>query len=186
MDKGNEYYRRFLQGEKEAFSELVATYNDRLILFLFGIVKDFATAEDIAADTFLHLLIKKPSFKQEAAFKTWLFRIARNRAIDYLRKKKKYPEISLEDASGTPASIKEQAESFLLHNEEKAKLYAALTSLPPHYQNVLQLLYFEELSYKQIAAILQMNEKQVKNIAYRARKAAKDAFEKEEIENAVK
>ncbi len=182
MDKGNEIYRRFLQGDTDALGELVALYNERLVLFLFGFVKDFSLAEDLAADTFLHLLVRKPSFRQEAAFKTWLFRIAKNKAIDFLRKQKKYPEISLENASDLPNS--DLPETQLLQEERNRKLYSALQTLPQHYRTVLQLLYFEEMTYKQAGAVLKMSEKQIRNLSYNARNSLKEACKKEGIENA--
>lgn len=182
MDKSNELYRRFLQGDKEALGELVSIYNERLILFLFSFVKDLAAAEDLAADTFLHLLVSKPSFRQQAAFKTWLFRIAKNKAIDFLRKKKKYPEISLENASDLQAS--DLPEAQLLQEERNRKLYAALQELPQHYRTVLQLLYFEEMTYKQAGKVLKMSEKQIRNLSYNARNSLREACKKEGIENA--
>lgn len=183
MDRGNELYRRFLQSDKDALGELVELYNERLVLFLFTFVNDFAEAEDLAADTFLHLLVRKPSFKQEAAFKTWLFRIAKNKAIDRLRKKKRYPEISLESEPLDIAHF-DLPETLLQREEKNAKLYTALYSLPQQYRTALQLLYFENMSYKQTASVLHMSEKQIKNLSYRARQALKDACLKEGIENA--
>ena len=182
MDKGNEFYRRFLQGDKQALGALVALYNERLILFLFGFVKDFATAEDLAADTFCYLLVRKPAFRQEAAFKTWLFRIAKSKAIDFLRKQKKYPEISLENASNLPCT--DLPETRLLQEERNRRLYLALQTLPQHYRTVLQLLYFEEMTYKQAGAVMKMSEKQIRNLSYNARLAVKEACKKEGIENA--
>ncbi len=182
MDKSNELYRRFLQGNNEALGELVKLYNERLILFLYGLVKDFATAEDLAADTFCYLLVKKPSFRQEAAFKTWLFRIAQNKAIDFLRKQKKYPEISLDYANELACT--DLPEARLLQEERDRKLYIALQTLPQHYRTVLQLLYFEEMTYKQAGAVMKMSEKQIRNLSYNARLAVKEACKKEGIENA--
>ena len=182
MDKGNEIYNRFLQGDTAALGDLVNLYNERLVLFLFGFVKDFSEAEDLAADTFLHLLVKKPSFKQEAAFKTWLFRIAKNKAIDFLRKKKRYPEISLEHAN--EIACIDLPETQILQEERNRKLYLALQALPQHYRTVLQLLYFEEMTYKQAGTVMKMSEKQIRNLSYNARLALKEACKKEGIENA--
>ena len=182
MDKANEIYNRFLQGDTTALGELVNLYNERLVLFLFGFVNDFSAAEDIAADTFLHLLVKKPSFRQGAAFKTWLFRIAKNKAIDFLRKKKRYPEISLEHANEIACA--DLPETRLLQEERNRKLYLALQTLPQHYRTVLQLLYFEEMTYKQAGTVMKMTEKQIRNLSYNARLSLKEACKKEGIENA--
>lgn len=186
MDKGNEYYRRFLQGDTHALADIVELYNERLISFLNGYLNDWATAQDIAADTFLHLLVKKPSFKQEASFKVWLFRIAKNKATDHLRRKKRYPEISLESDSCPDIPCSDLPELYLLQNEDAQTLYRLLRCLAPHYRTVLQLLYFEDMSYRQIAAVMRKNEKQIKNIAFRAREQMKKLYEKEENANADK
>ena len=183
MDKGNEYYNRFLQGDKDALGQLVSVYNQRLILFLFGLVQDWETAQDLAADTFCYLLVKKPSFREEAKFKTWLFRIAKNKAIDHLRKQRRYPEISID---GTEFDLPhfDLPEMRLEKEETNRKLYAALQTLPQNYRSVLTLLYFEDMSYKQAAQVLKKSEKQIKNDAYRARQALRTACQKEGIENA--
>ncbi len=183
MDRGNEYYNLFLQGDKEAFGSLVALYNERLILFLFGFVQDRMQAEDLAADTFCYLLIRKPSFREEAKFKTWLFRIAKNKAIDFLRKQKRYPEISFENGDFELPHF-DLPENALFQKETNQKLYAAMQTLPQQYRTVLCLIYFENMSYKQAARVLKKTEKQIKNDAYRARQALKIACRKEGIENA--
>ncbi|MBE6812939.1 MAG: RNA polymerase sigma factor [Ruminococcaceae bacterium] len=183
MDKSNELYRRFLQGDNDALGALVNIYNERLILFLYGFVKDSACAEDLAADTFLYLLVKKPSFRQESAFKTWLFRIAQNKAIDFLRKQKRYPEISLDNIK-TDLPSSDLPELRLLQEERNRKLYIALQKLPGQYRTVLQLLYFEEMTYKQAGAVLRMSEKQIRNLSYNARNSLREACKKEGIENA--
>lgn len=182
MDKGNEYYRRFLHGDKEALGMLVALYNEKLVLFLYSYTKNIADAEDLAADTFFTLLVRKPSFRDDAAVKTWLLCIAKNKAIDFLRKQKKYPEISLDEASDLPNS--DLPEVQILQEERNRKLYAALQTLPQHYRTVLQLLYFEEMTYKQAGKVLKMSEKQIRNLSYNARNSLREACKKEGIENA--
>lgn len=186
MNSDYENYMKFLQGDKDSLAPIVSAYNDKLVLFLFSYVKSMSIAEDLAADTFLYLLIKKPALKEVAAFKTWLFRVAANKAIDYLRKSKRFPEISLEDANLEMDIYYHNAEQTVIQNAETAKMYAALSSLSADYQTVLQLLYFEEMSYKQIAKVMKKTEKQIKNLAYNARNAAKTALQKEGFSYEIK
>ena len=75
MDNGASSYHRFLEGDNSALEEIVELYNKKLILFLNTYVTNLAVAEDLAADTFLELIIKKPRFNQKSSFKTYLLRL---------------------------------------------------------------------------------------------------------------
>ena len=88
MDNGASSYRRFRDnGDESGLIEIIRDYKDGLILYLSSIVGDLNTAEDIAEDTFVVLGTKKPKDKGKSSFKTWLYTIGRNAAIDYMRKK---------------------------------------------------------------------------------------------------
>ena len=90
MDNGASSYLRFLSGDKEGFIDLVKEYNDGLILFLDSIIKDIHIAEEAADDTFLKLYTKKPVYKSDYSFKTWLYTIGRNTALNYLKQLKRH------------------------------------------------------------------------------------------------
>ena len=92
---GNIIYRRYLSGDDEAFVEIIKEYKDGLILYLNNFINDIYIAEELAEDTFVKLGIKKPKNTEKASFKTWLYIIGRNIAIDYLRKKTKLKEVSI-------------------------------------------------------------------------------------------
>ena len=96
MDHGAENYARFLSGDEDGFVAIVKAYKDGLLLYINSYVHDIYAAEELTEDTFVKLGIKKPKYKGQAAFKTWLYAIARNLAIDYLRKHAKHREQSLE------------------------------------------------------------------------------------------
>ena len=86
MDNDASSYRRFLDGEDDGFVEIVRDYKDGLILFLDSFVRNLSIAEDLAEDAFVKLGIKKPHFSIKSSFKTWLYAIGRNVAVDYNRK----------------------------------------------------------------------------------------------------
>ncbi|MBQ3154302.1 MAG: RNA polymerase sigma factor, partial [Clostridia bacterium] len=90
MDHGESSYRRFLQGDDSGFEEIVRSYSDGLVLFLYGYVGDFHTAQDLCEDTLFKLLTKKPRFDGRSSFKSWLYAIAKNMAADHLRRDKKH------------------------------------------------------------------------------------------------
>lgn len=178
MESGSNSYARYLDGDESGIEDIVREYNDGLIFFINGYVNDLMTAEDLAADTFCKLLVKRKRFDNNgsAAFKTWLYTIARNTALDCLRKSSRRKSISLTDISGYD---EESFDDTILGSEQKKALHEAINGLCSNYREVLHLLYFEELSYKQTAAVMRKSEKQVKNLAYRAKQALKCALEKE-------
>ena len=88
MDKGAEYYSRYLDGDDEGLVLLVRDYKDGLIMYLNGICKNAHTAEDLCEDTFVRLVTKRPVYNGKASFKTWLYTIGRHVAYDELRKRR--------------------------------------------------------------------------------------------------
>ena len=127
-------------------------------------------------DTFMEFMIHRHSFRGESSLKTYLFRIARNKALNYLKKNKNMFEIpeNLED--------KKQLEEQILKNETNKTLHSAMKQLKEEYSIVLYLLYFEKLSYNEIGKIMKKSEKQIKNLAYRARNSLKEVLIKEEFD----
>lgn len=178
MAVAEESYRRYLSGDDSALSDIVELYNKGLILFVYGIVGNIYNAEDIASDTFLDLILKKPVFKGESSFKTWLYKIARNKAIDFFRKNKNQIQ-STDDDVAESAVANETAEEELLSSERDRQLYKSMLSLPSDYRQVLELIYFANNSYSEAAEVMRKNTKQINNLAYRAKLALREALLKE-------
>ena len=97
QDDGIALYRRFLSGDERALEELIALYQRGLLRFIFGYVHDEALAEDILQEVFITLYFKR-NFKEQsdASFKTYLYKIARNKSLNEIKKRKRKREISLE------------------------------------------------------------------------------------------
>lgn len=178
MDNGASSYRRFLDGDENGFTELVDLYAYNLIFFINGFVGNLATAEDLMEETFCELIFHKNRFKGESLFKTYLFSIARHKALDFLRKNPRGASIALEDMEQQSEDL-EQLENRIVNDDRKMQINEALAKINPEYRTVLHLLYFEDMTYEQISAILKKNNKQIRNLAYRARQALKDTMEKE-------
>lgn len=178
MDNGASSYHRFLQGDKNGLEELVIMYNDSLIFFINGFINNIQASEDIAAETFFELIIRKNRFKENYLFKTWLFRIARNNTIDYIRKQNKLHIKSIEDYENELCD-KYSLEEALLKDEQKKQLHKAMENISKDYKEVLHLLYFEDMSYDEAGIVLCKNNKQIKNLAYRAKLSLRAALEKE-------
>lgn len=180
MDNGASSYNRFLKGDNDGFEELVKLYNKRLIRFINMFVNNLAVSEDLAADTFLELLIKKYRFKENYKFQTWLFKIARNNAIDYLRKHAKTINTPIDDL-GNILTDTITPEELSIESERNKQLYEAMSVINADYSQVLYLIYFEEMSYEQIAKVLKKSYKQIDNLAYRAKKALKANLERNDF-----
>ncbi len=177
---GKEYYLEYLSGSDAALEKIVELYNKPLVLFICGYSIDIHSAEDIAAETFLELILKKNRFVGASSLKTWLFGIAKNKAIDHLRKLGRRKNTSIDEASGIADSL--CAEGELLASERNCQLYLAMLSLPEEYRTVLHLFYFCRMSYEEIASTTKKTVKQVNNTAYRARIALKKELERRGFE----
>ena len=179
MDNGASSYRRFRDnGDESGLVEIIRDYKDGLILYLTSIVGNIQTAEELAEDTFVLLGTKKPRDKGGSSFKTWLYTIGRNVAIDYLRKYRRRTFISLED-SAELVSEEAEIESVYLRKEQQITVHRAMRELSPDYRQVLWLIYFEELSSKEAARIMGKSVRSVESLLYRARKSLKAQLEKE-------
>jgi len=180
MDNGASSYHRFLKGDKSGLEELVEMYNDNLIFFLNGYVNNITVAEDLAAETFFEILVHKNYFKEIFSFKTWLFKVGRNNAIDYIRKQSRTHLTPIEDAKNELLD-KCNLEEIILKDERKRRIHNALLMINADYQDAIYLVYFEDMSYDEAAAVLKKNSKQIKNLIYRAKQALKAVLEKEDF-----
>jgi RNA polymerase sigma-70 factor (ECF subfamily) len=180
MDSCSEAYSRFLSGDKDAMTEIIIGYRDGLLLFLKGIVGDIYIAEDIMEQTFMLLAIKKPRDKGGSSFKTWLYTIARNLAIDYLRKKRRSNEVDIE-AIGEIWNDENLLEEKYIKKEEQILIRRAMNNLRNEYRQVLWLSYFEEMSNKEISKVMKKSIRSVEAMLYRAKKALREELEKEGI-----
>ena len=178
MDNGASSYRRFLDGDDKGLEELVRDYKDGLILYLNSFVGSISTAEELMEETFFKLITKKPGFSAKYSFKTWLYTIARNTAIDYLRRAARLSPLTAEQLASESDDERELESSYII-GERKIALHRALKKLRPEYRQALWLVFFEELSNEQAARVMKKNSRQIRNLVYRAKSALKTEMEKE-------
>jgi RNA polymerase sigma-70 factor (ECF subfamily) len=133
-------------------------------------------ADDIVQETFVKLAIKKPPFRGKCSFKTWLFTIARNCAVDHLRKDQKISDLSLDEHLVISDVTDTEKEYF--KEEQKKELYRAMKRLNPEYYQVLYLMYFEDLDTSDIARIMHKAKRQVSDLIFRARKSLRSELER--------
>lgn len=177
MDNGAECYSRFLSGDKTAIEEIIRDYKDGLVFYLFNIVGDYQRAEELTIDTFIKLFYEQPKFKWKCSFKTWLFAIGRNTAVDYIRKNKRISEVSIDDAFDI--SDGENLEKTYIKNDELYKLRKTINKLKPEYSQVLYLNFLEGFNTGETAKIMDKSNKQITDLLYRAKAALKKEIEKE-------
>ena len=178
MDNGASSYRRFLDGDDKGLAEIIRNYSDGLILYLNGIVNNISIAEELMEDTFYKIITKKPKFNAKYSFKTWLYTIGRNVAIDYLRHNSKILDTSFDDLESY-IEDKCNLERLYIIEERKIIVHRALRTLNAEYRQILWLLYFDGLSNAEAAIVMKKNARQMKNLVYRAKSALKSELDKE-------
>ena len=178
MDNGASSYRRFLEGDDNGIVEIIRDYKDGFILFLNRYVNNIQIAEELAEDTFFKLVTKKPRFAGNHSFKTWLYTIGRNMAINYTKRAGRAADISSQDLERLCAE-ESSLESAYLREERKIILHRALAKIQPAYSQVLYLKFFEDLSNGQIAAVIGKTKRQTENLIYQAKQSLKSELNKE-------
>ena len=178
MDNGASSYRRFLEGDDSGFVEIVRDYKDGLMLYINGYVKNITVAEDLMEDTFVKLVARRPKYVPRYSFKTWLYSIGKNIAIDYLRKASTRYE-QLYELRENDIGEQESIERSYLHKEEKVLILNVVDTLPQDYRQVLYLHFFEGMSNGEIAKVMGKNTRQIENLMYRAKLSLRTKLEKE-------
>lgn len=161
-----ELIARALDGDHEAYGELVDRYKDALYRHCFAIVRSEAAAEDLAQESFITAYYKLARYNSDYAFSTWLFKIATNKALNWLKKAAK--EVAADDeVIAAIASTQPGAHQTAEDNE----LHEAVDKLKPKYRAVISLYYWQGLSYQEVAAVLAVPQGSVKGWLNRAKQA---------------
>ena len=155
------------QGDQVAFTFLLNFYWNEVYGFMLKRTENETDTEDITIETFAKAFDKIATYNPEFQFNTWLIAIAKNVHIDLLRKKKSTHFIDITDAENNQAynvaDTSLSAEDELIAQQNLSKLLECIKQLKPHYQEVIQLRYFQELTYQEIADQLNLSVKTVEN-----------------------
>ncbi len=171
-----ELYNQYLKGNKEAFEKLVIKHKNNIIYFISRYIKNTQIAEDISQDVFVYLLVNKNQYDFQYSFKTYLYMIAKCRAINYLKREKRiinindYENMYIEDNN---------LEEEIFKEEDSQNVRKVIKQLKPDYQAVIYLTSFEGLKYKEVAKIMNKNINQIKVLVNRAKKKMKILLEEE-------
>jgi len=176
------------KGDQHAFAELLSRYWDSVFFMLLKMVHNKDDAEDLTIEAFGKAFKNLQGYEPDYAFSTWLFKIANNNAIDYLRKQRS-KTISI-DSQGRDAEednpVQLQADSLDPEEEmvatQKADLMKTIVSrLKPRYQRLVQLRFFDEYSYEEIAETLNLPLGTVKAQLFRAKELLYQIIKAKEI-----
>jgi RNA polymerase sigma-70 factor, ECF subfamily len=169
---------RVKQGDTDAFAALVEKYKQPVMNLAFRILHDSTEAEDIAQNVFVQAWKSAPRYEPTARFSTWLFTIARNLCLNEIRRRSRHPADSMdrtrddnEDQPLHQIEDRKQASTpdRLLRGELEQKVDEALAALPENQRIALALCREEELSYEQIADVLDCSLSATKSLIHRAR-----------------
>jgi RNA polymerase sigma-70 factor (ECF subfamily) len=174
--------RLLRRGDFRAIDLLAKNYGGRILGFVGNILQDSAAAEDICHDVFVKLFERHVDCRDVGAFSTWIFRIARNMALDRLRRNEIHKRVlrNIERSQlandgvhsfreRTPGPLEEMERA-----EMQEKFEDALLALPEHFRTIFVLREKEEMSYTQIAEVCDITEKTVSTRLFRARRELRD------------
>jgi RNA polymerase sigma factor (sigma-70 family) len=167
---------------QQAFAELMKRYKKPVYHMIWKMVRNVDDAEDLTIEAFAKAFKNLHKFKKDFTFSTWLFRIATNNSIDFIRKKKLETmslNTSFKDENGESVNIDVQDESLdpqevAIKSQKVELIRMFVTKLPPKYQKLVKLRYFNELSYEEIAKELDAPLGTVKAQLHRARELMYD------------
>ena len=171
---------RFQQGDETYFRALFERYSARLVNFAYKFLRSREEAEEIAQETLLRVYREKRSFDPSRAFRPWLYSIALRLAYNKLRYLKRHPKESLDavSLSGDESAADRIADHSQLRPDqilekqaEREKVWSALVSLPESQRSAIILSRFEELSYEEIASVLDVSVSSVKSLIFRAKES---------------
>jgi len=171
-------------GDEKAFSNLLNRYRDSIYYMLLKMVNNSSDAEDLTIEAFGKAFRNLDSFTPEFAFSTWLFKIATNNCIDFIRKKQSSPapiDQLQDDIDNLTVNIQSDLpdpEETLINDQKIAVLRDIVNQLKPRYRNLIELRYYKEYSYEEIASELKLPIGTVKAQLYRAKSLLYNIFTK--------
>lgn len=170
------YVKAAINGDQQAYAELLSRYKDSIYFMLLKIVNNKDDAEDLTIEAFGKAFKNLHQYSPKYAFSTWLFKIANNNCIDFLRKKRNITvsfdnnpsEIGIDNNISFKASNLDPEEN-MIKSQKTVIMRNIVKKLKPRYRNLIELRYFKEYSYEEIATELDLPLGTVKAQLFRAR-----------------
>ncbi|WP_026473710.1 RNA polymerase sigma factor [Alkaliflexus imshenetskii] len=186
-----ELVQRAENGDQKAYAELMARYRDAIYFMLLKMINNKTDAEDLTIEAFGKAFKNLGQYSPNYAFSTWLFKIASNNCIDYLRKKRSNhisidgsftdekdtePQIHLKDETPDP-------EENLIREQKAILMRTVVKKLKPRYRTLIELRYFKEYSYEEISEELDLPLGTVKAQLFRARELLYNTLKNTEVKH---
>lgn len=150
------------RNDQQAFELLVRRHQDRIYGFLLSMVRDRATASDLFQDTFVRVIAamqkQRASYDRQGRWLAWVMRIARNAALDHLRRRKKWQDVESDDADALSfwdalADVATPVDVQLHHADRRAFIEECIDRLPPEQKEVILLRHETDLTFREIAEL---------------------------------
>lgn len=171
-----------IDGSEKAFAELVNIYKNYVFAIILNFIKDYGEAENVAQEVFIQIYISLPAYDSDN-FKAWIGKIATNKSIDWLRRKKtKFREETVENTIELIDSTivdKDNPEMSVVQKERKEMLFRAINNMPEIYRAAIEKFYFQEKSYEMIAGEENVSVKTIASRLYRAKILLKEKWREE-------
>lgn len=173
-----EIINMILLGNRDKFRLLVEKYQSLVFRTCMGFLHDKDDADDLTQEIFIQIYQSLKSFKGDAAFSTWIYRIAINASLNVVRKKSRIPILNrlgpfFDSGKGKevfiPAYDTENPESILIRNEKSKWIQEALDNIPAHQRTAIILSKYDNLSQREIAEIMKITEGAVESLIQRAK-----------------
>jgi RNA polymerase sigma-70 factor, ECF subfamily len=174
----NELRKESSHCKEEKLVILMEQYGASLNKIAFTYLKDWGKAEDVVQEVFISCYKSLDDFREEAAYKTWLYRITVNKCIDQTRKKRLFDYFSVNELRDLFMKTNQSAESEVFLHTDKHELANAVMNLPIKYREVVVLYCYECLSIKEIAHITDLNAQTVKTRLKRAKEQLRRMYER--------
>jgi len=182
MDPDAALMLRVKGGDMEAFEALVEKYKHHVINVMYRMIRDLDEAEDLAQNVFIRVFQSADRYQASAKFSTWIFTIARHLCLNEIRRRGRHPADSLESSQseneGQPAKQYQDNRTFsppqaFLHGELERKIQEAVAELPEKQRLAISLCQEDELSYEEIAEVLECSLSATKSLIHRGRETLK-------------
>lgn len=173
---------RVKAGDDAAFDHLVEKFRRPLVGFLYRMARSHAVAEELAQEVFLRVYRSRNSYRVDAKFTTWMYRIATNLAVNYARDtRRRRGEVSLDEPSGggmafEVADGEPTAEQDLLRRERRRAIRSQVEALPERQRLAVVMHKYQGLDYRQIAQVLKLSESATKSLLFRAYETLRESL----------
>ena len=169
---------RSLEGDEKAFEHLFTRYREAIRQLLQQRAGSADDADDLLQEPFVKVYLHLENYNSQYTFGQWVYTIARNTFIDYVRRRQE--ELPIDERFSAPASPTPTPEESVIRRQQRDQIESYLTALRPQYRRLIEMRFFEEYTYEEIAEKLQLPMGTVKTQIHRAREQMCDLIRRGE------